>query len=137
MAAKWPSNRRVLKPQETNKEISQKIALCPQPQFNPRPGGGLSHLRHGGGGKMTTPPNSKTKRDRKARKKRSIALNEYNRKYFSHFFAKVNIDVIRGHQRSILAECQIFFRKCAIISEPIISSRPQEDVLIALLILFR
>ena len=38
-------------------------------RFNPRPDGGLSHLRHGvcvwgGGVKMTTPPNSKTMRYR-------------------------------------------------------------------------
>ena len=63
--------------------------------FNPRPSGGLIHLRPGGGGgvKMTIPPNSITKRDKKAQEKRSIAFNEYIRKYFSHFFAKVNIEV--------------------------------------------
>ena len=38
-------------------------------------------------------------------KKRSMVLDEYNRKCFSHFslrFAQVNIEVIRGHQMSIL-----------------------------------
>ena len=44
---------------------------------------------------MTT-LNSKTKRDRKAWEKRSIALNEYLRKYSSHFSAQVYIDVTRG-----------------------------------------
>ena len=50
-------------------EIPEKIM-----RVNTRPGGGLSHVRHGGGGragegggvKMTTPPNSKTKRNRRA-----------------------------------------------------------------------
>ena len=63
----------------------------------------------GGGGKMTTRLNSKTKRNRKAQKKRSIALNEYNLKCVSHIFAQVNIEVTRGHQSSILAECHIIF----------------------------
>ena len=46
--------------------------------------GDLSHLAlvKGGGVKMTTPSNSKTERDRKARDKLSIALNEYIRKSF-------------------------------------------------------
>ena len=76
---------------------------------NPRPGGGLSHLRHGRGVKITTPPNSKTKRDRKGREKRSIALDEYFRKYYGHFFVQVNIEVTRGHQMSNLAGCHIIF----------------------------
>ena len=53
----------------------------------------------GGVGKRTIPPNSKTKRDRKALEKRSIALNEYIRKYFGHVFAHVKIeapDVTKG-----------------------------------------
>ena len=54
---------------------------------------------------MTTPPYSKTKRGRKEREKRSNALNDYIPMYFSHFFAQVNIEVNRGHQRSNLAEC--------------------------------
>ena len=35
--------------------------------FNPRPGGGLSHLRHGGGGGQNDPPpsNSKTRKSRR------------------------------------------------------------------------
>ena len=41
--------------------------------FNPRPGGGLSHLRHGGGAKMTPPPsNWKT---RKARRPGDTAID--------------------------------------------------------------
>ena len=79
--------------------------------FNPRPGGGLSHLRPGGGVvKMTTLCNSKTIRDREAQKKAySIALSEYDRKCFSHFFAHANIEVTRGHQRSILAKRHFIF----------------------------
>ena len=54
--------------------------------LNPHTGGDLSHIRPGEGGGGTTPPISKSKRDEKARKYHSIALNEYNRKYFESFF---------------------------------------------------
>ena len=75
---------------------------------------------------MTT-PNSKTKRDRKAWEKRSIALNEYLRKYSSHF-----------PLRSILMSQEVtkgqiwrldIFRECAIISEPIIRRMPQKKAI--------
>ena len=56
---------------------------------------------------MTTLHKSKTKRDRKAREKRSIALNEYIRKYLGQYFARVNIEVTRGRQRPNLVECHI------------------------------
>ena len=59
---------------------------------------------------MTTPPNSKTKRDRKAQKKNVRLLPMRAIENVSViFFAQVNIEVTRGHRRSILAKCHIIF----------------------------
>ena len=56
-------------------------------RVNPRPGGGLSHLRPGGGGSFWPRDlTQKLRRIERRGKKRSIALNEYNRKCFTHFF---------------------------------------------------
>ena len=63
----------------------------------------------GRGVKMTTHRYSKTKRDRKARKKASIALDVYFRKSLSHFFAQVNIEVIRGRQSIKFSGVSYFF----------------------------
>ena len=66
---------------------------------NPRPG--LSHLRPGvcvwggrGGSKWPRDLTQKLRGMEMRGKKRSIALNEYNRKCFSHFFARVNIGAV-------------------------------------------
>ena len=68
---------------------------------------------------MTTRINSKTKRDRKAWKKRSIALNEYNRKcsvIFSLRSILTSPEVTKGQfWRNVI----LFSRECVIISEPI------------------
>ena len=62
-------------------------------------------------------------------KRRSIALIEFIRKYFSHFFALVNNEVTSDHQRpDYLAKCHIF-RKCAIISEPVIGRALRKQAL--------
>ena len=45
---------------------------------------------------------------------RSIALNNYFRKYFIHCFAQANIEVIRGQQWSNFAECHIIFSEMCI-----------------------
>ena len=76
-------------------------ALC-FASINPRPDGGLSHLRHGGGGaKMTPPPLTRKLGKLEGRAiRRSTALSEPVRSHFGHFFAQVNIEVSRGHQRS-------------------------------------
>ena len=70
--------------------------------LNPRPGGGLSHLRHGGGGggKMTPPLTRKLGKLEGRTIRRSTGLSEPVRSHFGHFFAQVNIEVSRGHQRS-------------------------------------
>ena len=74
---------------------------------------------------MTTHPNSKTKRDRKAREKAFDGpINEYIRKYFDHFFTQANIEVTRGHQKVKFSRSVIFLRKYAIISGPITSKTP-------------
>ena len=59
--------------------------VCP---CNPRPGGGLSHLRHGGGGgKMTPPPLTRKLGKLKGRAiRRSPALSEPVRSHFGNFF---------------------------------------------------
>ena len=72
-------------------------------QTIPRPGGGLSHLRHGGGGGPKCPPPPLTRKLGKLEGRairRSTALSEPVRRHFGHFFAQVNIEVSRGHQRS-------------------------------------
>ena len=75
-------------------------------KVNPRSAGGLIHIRHGGGGvgwgwgsNWPHVLTQKLREIKRRRKKRSIALNDYFRKYFSHLFAQVNIEVTRGHQR--------------------------------------
>ena len=54
--------------------------------INPRPGGGLSHLRHGGGGKMTPPVTRKLGKLEGRAIRRSTALSEPVRSHFGHFF---------------------------------------------------
>ena len=76
--------------------------------INQQPGGGLSHLRTGGGVKMTI-PKSKTKRDKEALENGWMALNEYIRKGFSHFFTQLNIEGTRGYQRSKFSGVSYFF----------------------------
>ena len=44
------------------RKVHIKIAIV---SINPRPGGGLSHLRHGGRGAKMTPSNSKTRKARR------------------------------------------------------------------------
>ena len=91
---------------------------------NPRPGGGLSHLRHGGGGGPKWPPPL----TRKLRKlegraiRRSTALSEPVRSHFGHFFAQVNIEVSRGHQRSNFRKMMVLSGMPAIISGTIIAT---------------
>ena len=59
-----------MKNPETGAAPRQIFTTKVQWQINPRPGGALNHLcPGGGGGKMTTPPNSKIKRHRKTREK--------------------------------------------------------------------
>ena len=63
--------------------------LCSDNSINPRPGGAPGHLRPGGRGEgqMTPPSSLKIKKDKKAREKLSIALNQYlHSKVFSYFF---------------------------------------------------
>ena len=57
-------------------------------KFKPRPGGGLSHLRPGGGRgvKMATRLNSKIKRDRKARKEVLDGSERVHSKVFRSVF---------------------------------------------------
>ena len=63
----------------------------------------------GGGVKMTTAPNAKLRGIGRRRKKCSEALNEYFRKYNSYFYAKVNVEVTSGHQRSKFSGASHFF----------------------------
>ena len=59
--------------------------------------------RGGGGGiRTTTPPNTKPKRDRSARKKVFDCLNEYIIKCSKHFFS---LDQYWGNQRSPKVKC--------------------------------
>ena len=102
-------------------------------EFNQRLGGGLNHLRPGGGGWGRSKwPHLLTKKLRgieRRRKKVSIALNEYIRKCSVYFSLR---SILRS---SGVTKCQIwrsvilFLWKCAIISESIIGSRPRKKAL--------
>ena len=56
---------------------------------------------------MTTPPKTKTKRDRKVREKAFDCSKGVHSKVSHSCFAQVNIEATRGHQSSSLAECHI------------------------------
>ena len=97
------------------------LHMCPPPpgraRVNPRPGGGLSHLRHGGGGQNDPPPLTRKLGKLEGRAmRRSTALSEPVRSHFGHFFAQVNIEVSRGHQRSNFRKIMVFSGMPAIIS---------------------
>ena len=92
--------------------------------INPRPGGGLSHLRHGGGGGGQNDPPPLTRKLGKLEGRairRSTALSEPVRSHFGHFFAQVNIEVSRGHQRSNFRKMMVLPGMPAIISGTIIA----------------
>ena len=77
--------------------------------INPRPGGGLGHLRHGRvGAKMTPPLTRKLGKLEGRAVRRSTALSEPI--FFGHFFAQVNIEVTRGHQRYRFSKNDGFIR---------------------------
>ena len=64
-------------------------------------------------------------------KRRSIALIEIIRKYFSHFSALVNNEVTRSHQRpDYLATCHIFFGNIPLSHNllPIVSTLRQKTL---------
>ena len=62
----------------------------------------------GGGVKMATPPISKAKRDKKGREKAfKCSQWVHSRVFLGFFFAQVNIEITRGHQRPNLVECHI------------------------------
>ena len=107
--------------------------------FNPRPGGGLSHLRHGGGGGKMTPPLTRKLEKLEGRAiRRSTAFSEPVRSHFSHFFFQVNIEVSRGHQRSNFRKIMVLSGMPATISGTIIATpNPKKKQKIALETLFR
>ena len=57
--------------------------------------------------------------------RRSTALSEPVRSHFGHFFAQLNIEVSRGHQRSNFRKMMVLSGMPAIISETIIA-RPNQ-----------
>ena len=93
-------------------------------RLNPRPGGGLSHLRHGGGGGQNDPPPLTRKLGKLEGRatRQSTALSEPVRSHFGHFFAHVNIEVSRGHQRSNFRKMMVLSGMPAIISGTIIAT---------------
>ena len=54
--------------------------------------------------------------------RRSTALSEPVRSHFGHFFAQVNIEVSRGHQRSNFRKMMVLSGMPAIISGTIIAT---------------
>ena len=65
-------------------------------RVNPRPGSGLSRLRHGRGS-ICPPSNSKTKRPRRPRDTAIESSQWVRSKSMRSIFAQVNIEVTRGH----------------------------------------
>ena len=85
--------------------------------LNPRPGGGLSHLRHGGGGggKMTPPLTRKLGKLKGCAIRRSTALSEPVRSHFGHFSLRSilrSAEVIKGQ----IFEKWWFYQECRPLS---------------------
>ena len=79
--------------------------------INPRPGGGLNHLRHGGGGGQNDPDLTRKLGKLEGRAIRlSKALSESDRSHFGQFLAQVNIEVSRGQQRSHFRKIMVVIR---------------------------
>ena len=110
----------------------------PTKYLNPRHIGCLDFPRHAGGGAVVPPPLLTRLLGIVARNRK--VCSEYrqksSQKYFGGFFYNVNIEVIKGHQRSTLAK-NPFFRKCAIISETLLVRRQGKKHSIALGLFFR
>ena len=70
----------------------------------------------GGGGKMTPPLTRKLGKLEGRAIQRSTALSEPVRSHFGNFFAQVNIEVSRGHQRSNFRKMMVLSGMPAIIS---------------------
>ena len=71
-------------------------------------------------------------------RRHSIALIEFIRKHFSHFFDLVNNEVTRGHQRpDYLAKCHIFFGNVSLSQNLLIVKRLRKKRSNALQLLFR
>ena len=68
--------------------------------------------------------------------RRSTALSEPVRSQFGHFFAQVNIEVSRGHQRSNFRKMMVLSGMPAIISGTIIATPNKKKQKIALETLF-
>ena len=75
-----------------------------------------------GGGKMTPPLTRKLGKIKGGAIRRSTALSEPVRSHFGHFFAQVNIEVSRGHQRSNFRKMVVLSGMPAIISGTIIAT---------------
>ena len=91
-----------------------------------------------GGAKMTPPPLTRKLGKLEGRAiRRSTALSEPVRSRFGHFFAQVNIEVSRGHQRSNFRKMVVLSGMPAIISETIIATPNPKKQKIALETLFR
>ena len=67
----------------------------------------------GGGGDEAPLSNSAPRRRIKKRQKPSKARQKSFGNYSSHCFARVNIEVIRGHQSSNLEKCHISSEMCS------------------------
>ena len=76
-----------------------------------------------GGAKMTPPPLTRKLGKLEGREiRRSTDLSEPVRSHFGHFFAQVNIEVSRGHQRSNFRKMTVLSGMPAIISGTIIAT---------------
>ena len=77
----------------------------------------------GGGGQNDPPPLTRKLGKLEGRAiRRSTALSEPVRSHFGHFFAQVNIEVSRGHQRSNFRKMVVLSGMPAIISGTIIAT---------------
>ena len=79
-----------------------------------------------GGAKMTPPLTRKLGKLEGWAIRRSTALSEPVRSHFGHFFAQVNIEVSRGHQRSNFRKMMVLSGMPAIISGTIIATPNQK-----------
>ena len=99
------------------------IFICVQVLTRARVAVSATFAMVGGGGPKWPPPLTRKLGKLEGRAiRRSTALSEPVRSHFGHFFAQVNIEVSRGHQRSNFRKMTVLSGMPAIISGTIIAT---------------
>ena len=111
----------------SDKHNNARLNVHLESTLNPRRAGAPKLPWSAGGGASRRPPSNSAPRRRSGKRKQRLKARQKSfQNYFSHFFAQVNIEVFRGHQRSNFAKFHIF-RKSTVISETIIGRKLQKS----------